>query len=486
MNQRQLIEVDPQRIKFNPLNPRKHRGTEYIRLKESVKSIGIVQLPTVRILPGGFYEVIDGEGRVSIAQEEKFEKIWVVSVGIISEEEAMVMLQSANTTRSFNFLAECKGLANMHRRGKTNAELAKQFGNSESKIQDMVAIGYIPAETLRRIEEDIARSEKQAAIWSYAMLDNILPLRELLPGKSTSNSHQWYSFDDLYDYSEVEKAINRVIDGKTTTAEQMHTYVVNRKYEIYQSRFDQDLHKRLEDELTRTREDLEKVKEQQVEEVIEEAKLRYEGQISTLELQLKDLEDRHNKIINEVAKRPEIVAKREKELKEKIQAKEQERQQLREERERWDKERKRLLEEALTERERQQKEWERQQKETEKILSEQRAKAQKMQEAELDKYFRAKHDEEEEKLRLKAENTIRGLLAKGIQDMAKAQQTIEHIISSSIFPGVQQLGGKQQDNLLGQIRALQDTLDRAEAKLSQEDYLALAERIGLNGFTTQK
>lgn len=486
MNQRQLIEVDPLRIKFNPLNPRKHRGTEYIRLKASVKSIGIVQLPTVRILPGGFYEVIDGEGRVSIAQEEKFEKIWVVSVGIISEEEALMMLQSANTTRSFNFLAECRGLANLHRQGKTSVELSKQFSNSEGKLKDMIAIGYFPSETLARVEEDIAKSEKQAAIWSYAMLDNILPLRELLPGKTTSNSHQWYSLDGIYDYSEVEKAIERVISGKTTTAEQINTYVVNRKYEIYQARFDQDLHRRLEDELDRTKEDLEKAKKQQVEEIIEEAKLRYEGHISTLELQLEDLDKRHKQIVKDVAKRPEIVEKREEELKEKIQEKEKERQQLRMEREMWEKERKRLLEEGLTERERQQKEWERQQKESEKILSDQQAKAQKMHEAELEAYYRAKHDEEEEKLRIKAENTIRGLLAKGTQDLGKAQQVIEHIISSAIFPGVQQLGGVQQDNLLGHIRALQDTLNRAEAKLSQEDYLALAERIELNGFTTQK
>ena len=213
MHQRQLIEVDPQRITFNPLNPRKHRGTEYVRLRESIKQISIVQLPTVRSIPGGFYEVIDGEGRVSIAQEEKFEKIWVVSVGFATDEEALVMLQSANTTRSFNFLAECGGLANLHRQGNHAVKLCKQFGISESKAKDMIAVGYFPRQWLAKIEGNIALSEKQAEIWGYKLLQEMLPLREVLPGKKTPTT-EWICFEDLYDYSEVSKAIEKVIHGK--------------------------------------------------------------------------------------------------------------------------------------------------------------------------------------------------------------------------------------------------------------------------------
>jgi hypothetical protein len=136
----------------------------------------------------------------------------------------------------------------------------------------------------------------------------------------------------------------------------------------------------------------------------------------------------------------------------------------------------------LTEKERQQQEWERQQQANMQRISEELEKAQKRQESELDAYYRERDQERQ----LKAENTVRGLIANGIQQLGKAQQTIEHIISSGILPGVQQLGGIQQDNLLGQIRALQDTLDRAEAKLTQGDRFVLAERSEVNGFTTQK
>jgi ParB-like chromosome segregation protein Spo0J len=109
MLQHYLIQVDPQRIKFNPLNPRKHRGTEYVRLKESIEQIGIIQPPIVRVLPGNLFEVIDGEGRVSVGQELGFETIWVMSVGIVDDQEALVLLQASNTLRSFNFLGNCSG-----------------------------------------------------------------------------------------------------------------------------------------------------------------------------------------------------------------------------------------------------------------------------------------------------------------------------------------------------------------------------------------
>jgi ParB family chromosome partitioning protein len=107
----QLIEVDPKLIKFNESNPRRHQGPEFFRLKESVKEVGVVQQPTVRVLSRGFYECIDGEGRIRAAQEAGILSIWAVSLGKISDIDALLMLQAANVVRDFHYLAECKGLA---------------------------------------------------------------------------------------------------------------------------------------------------------------------------------------------------------------------------------------------------------------------------------------------------------------------------------------------------------------------------------------
>lgn len=476
---RHLIEVDPQRIKFNPLNPRKHRGTEYIRLQASIRAIGIVQPPIVRILPAGFYEVIDGEGRVSIAQEEHVEKIWVVSVGIIDEHDALVMLQASNTMRSFNLLAECKGLATLHRQGMSSKDLAKQFGSSDSKIITMVAIGYFPAQILARIEEHIATAEKQAEVWTYTLLLQILPLRELLPG--TLSPRVGGELDGHYDYREVDVAVEKVIRGEITGVEQMRTYVVNRRYEIYQERFDQDLHRRLEEELARLKQELDIAKEQQVHEIEEQTREEYADQIAILQRQLDELGKRHTEIIKEVARRPEIVERREQELREHIQQAEAERQQLRDAR--------RILQEQAERAQAQQEEEARSRRkqveeegkqELERALAEQRENQQRAFK-QMEQDLKAAYAQKEQDLQIKAENTIHGLLSHGIKSLTEAQQVLEHIISASIIQHVQHLGGTQQERLLGAIRSMNEVLDQAERKLTRRDLVMQVEGGIVNG-----
>lgn len=476
---RHLIEVDPQRIKFNPLNPRKHRGTEYIRLQASIRAIGIVQPPIVRILPGGFYEVIDGEGRVSIAQEEHFEKIWVVSVGIIDEHDALVMLQASNTLRSFNLLAECKGLANLHRQGMEIKDLAKQFGSSDSKVTTMVAIGYFPAQTLARIEEHIAIAEKQAEVWTYTLLLQILPLRGMVPG--TSSETAGGSPDGHYDYQEVDAAVEKVIRGEITGVEQMRVYVVNRRYEIYQERFDQDLHRRLEEELARLKQELETVKAQEVQQIEEQAREEYADQIAILQRQLDELNKRHTAIVKEVARRPEIVARREQELREQIQQAEAERQQLRDTRRTLQEQAERMKAQQEEEARSRRKQWEEEARQAlERALAEQReSQARTLQQIEED--LKTAYAQKEQDLQIKAENTIRGLLSHGIKSLTEAQQVLEHIISASMIQHVQQLGGTQQDSLLVVIRSMSDVLERAERKLARRDLVVQVEGGIVNG-----
>src|SRR6266487_200849 len=285
MLQHYLIQVDSRRITFNPLNPRKHRGTEYVRLKESIEQIGIIQPPIVRVLPGNLFEVVDGEGRVSIAKELGIEKIEVISVGIVDDQEALMLLQTSNALRSYNFLAECKGLANLYHQSMGIPELAKKFGCSETKIATMVAIGSLPFQIVARIEEDIAKSEKQAGVWTPTLLVNMLPLREVLTGEKPAGHAA--SSEGHYDYSEVRKAVELVISSNITDSEKMHTYVVNRRYEIYQARFDQELQKKLEEKLAVAKQELDAAKMQEIlslelkgEQRVRSVQEEYQGQVA--------------------------------------------------------------------------------------------------------------------------------------------------------------------------------------------------------------
>jgi ParB-like chromosome segregation protein Spo0J len=111
--QHHLIEIDVGRIKVNPLNPRKHQGEAFDQLKASIEGMGVIIPPLVRVLPAGFYETIDGEGRTQAVRELGLEKILVYSIGIVDDTSTLTMLQATNTVRTFGFLAECRGLANL-------------------------------------------------------------------------------------------------------------------------------------------------------------------------------------------------------------------------------------------------------------------------------------------------------------------------------------------------------------------------------------
>jgi len=115
-------------------------------------------------------------------------------------------------------------------------------------------------------------------------------------------------------------------------------------------------------------------------------------------------------------------------------------------------------------------------KDLDKQRQEQKAELKKKEKELKDTYTR-----KEQEYQLKAENTIRSLLSHGIKSMAETQLTIEHTVSSGMLQAVQQLGGKQVDSFIAQAESLQEEIGRVIAKLTHGDYLALEERISVNG-----
>ena len=426
----------------------------------------------------------------SVAQELGFETIWVISLGNINDHEALLMLQAANTLRSFTFLAECKGLANLYRQGMTTKELAKQFGWSTSQIGDMVSIGHFPEQTLQAIEESIRTSEQQAKVWTHFLLVQLLPLREVLPGQSLPHGHSWQSLDHLYDYREIDQALKEVISGKITKGEEMRTYVINRKYEIYQARFDQDLQRKLADKIAQVEHDLEVTKakyllekEKESQQREQKTQERYESQITALQEERDDLKKRYKKLVDDVNKKPEIIAELEQELQEKLQKAEVER-------ERWQDLQQSLEEDAAREQTRREEELRRAkqqlEEEVKQALDEGLAAQQEEQslllkkaEEELKKFYEQKDQQKQ----FEAENTIRGLLSHGVQSLAKAQKALDHIVSRSMIDAVLELGGPQHKSLLEAMNAMRDALERAEEKLTNRKSILYVEGGIVNGHT---
>lgn len=514
MYQIHLIEVDPRRMKFNPRNPRKHRGKEYERLRENIKHVGILQPPIVRDLPGGFYEVIDGEGRTSVAQELDFEKIWVLCMPVRNEHETLMMLQSANAVRSFHFLAECRGLANLHRRGSTNEQLAEQFSVNLTRMTEMVAIGYFPDDLFSFIQKTIDDLEEDPR-WGFLFFATLLPLREAIPGQCLPGG-KWCCLDGIYNYAEIYRAIEQIKTRKIKNVEDVHTYVLGRKAQIYQERFNQDLQQRLEEELTHIRADLEIAKQQQIDEMREKTEQKYQGQIDLLQeqkartvhhyqQQIRILEAQQQELLKaqsirekQVVKRPEKIEEMERTLQEQLQKVQADRQVLRQDQQRWE-EQKQLQEvQALQEARRRQQQWEQAQLEAQLKERQNREQWEKDQRKKLEQELVVQKQEMDEKLKkseedlkayyeeksnithLKAENTIRGLLSYGIKSLAETQQTIDHIVSADMLPHVLSLGGVHTESLVSAIRSMKEALIQAEEKLIYGDTLSHVESGGMN------
>ena len=452
MHHFQMLEVDPQRIKFNPKNPRRHRGTEFLRLKASLEEVGVVQVPTVRVLSGGFYECIDGEGRVQAAKEAQLKAMPVASVGPISDQEALVMLQSANAVRSFHFLMECRGLANLYRQGISSAELAEKFGTSRPQMLSMIGVGDFPEKIQSLILDDIAQSEDEAHRWTPKLLTEILPLRQELTEQQG------------YTYEEVELAVQKVLEGKIHTISDMKGYVGERRSALFRQYFDQALEQKLEQEIEQTKHTLEEEYKEELKIVEEQTASQYRLQVEALQEKFNDLKKKHDALVKDVAKRPEMVEQYEAELRQKMEATEKERLQLQ-----------KAQQEVLCQLEKKMKE------QLEVELQKQRdALSEEYAQREID--LQALYARKDRDLTIKAQVTMQQILAQGLKTLVEAQQWTIHLMTPDVLKGLIWISDAEMKALCAEIQAVRETLEKAEDKLTHSDFVL--ERNFPNGFSS--
>jgi hypothetical protein len=82
--------VDINDVCFNPWNPKIKRSKEYEKVKESVKLNGLGMPIVVREIQDDNYkyQVLDGEQRLTAALDLGYDKVWIVNLGQVSDEEA--------------------------------------------------------------------------------------------------------------------------------------------------------------------------------------------------------------------------------------------------------------------------------------------------------------------------------------------------------------------------------------------------------------
>lgn len=464
----QLVQVDPHRIKFNAQNPRKHEGMEFVRLKQSVQEVGVVQFPTVRTRPGGFYECIDGEGRVKAAQEAELEKIWVICLGLVSDDDALIMLQAANEVREFSYLARCKGLANLHRQGHSGEQIAKSLGVNTRTVQMNIAVGYFPEQTLALIQNDMLQSSESRLAndsgeedlrnnpgisWSEYTFYALLLLRIQIKSIPKSEKGMAPMPDGAYDYTEIHRFVEKIVHGEIKTRDQLHVEIERRRSELAEERFDKTLQIRLAEELDQAKQALDEAHEQDLQNAKEETAHRYAAQITQLQRQFDEMEARHQKIAKEVATHPQLafVAKREAELEQKRQEVEKERIHLRDLQQQ-------LQEEVQKQQKRQQQIEKDFNNKVEAMLQERLKRELKQANVDLEAYYA----ERDQKRQFKVEKTFRHAIAHGIELLAQAHEWVLLLLTPEMSTGVRWLQESELVSLVAQIRTVRNTLEKAE------------------------
>lgn len=467
-----LMQIDPFLIQFHPANPRKHQGTEFLRLKHNIEKVGMVQFPTVRDLHAEFVECLDGGGRVLVARENHEQQIWVVNLGKVHDSDALMMLQAANAVRTFGLLDECRGLANLHRQGESTRSLADKFSADPSTIGRMVAIGYFPDDLLALIRDDSAQSEEHAQRWTYSLLRELLPLRQERGGKAPQHEQ---TLDDCYDYREVRLAIELVIRGEIAgSVHDIHDYVTQRRLTLFETRFDQTLHTQVAIELEKAKQaiheghakELERVKELAKRESVEQ----YEERLQRLQKKHEELNRDYHAAVSKVAKESAVVEQLQRDLQRQTKATEQERRDL--------EEKKRNIEEEaqITEQHREQANQRWREEELERLQTKERGE-QRQRKMELEAHYSSR----ERELELKTATSVHQVVADCTRLLSEAQLSVLNLISPDVLKGVIWLQRPEVMALIAQLHTVRETLEQAEERLLHGDVVFEPERRSSDG-----
>lgn len=253
-------ELELHRIHPNPRNKNVHTEESVDQLAANIKAYVLINPIAVAVISRDQYEIIAGERRWKAYQKLGRKKIpaRVYEAGM-DDLTIDGMRLSENRIRTFELIAECQEFANLHRQGKSGAVLAREFGELERTLLRKVAFGYFPEAIMSKVRagkiHTIGRMGKTIE-WSYTSLAELLPLRISRVGNVTrlnavAAAHREASLphDEIYDFTEVEQAVDRVNSGEIVSLEELRAYVSERQLDLLEANFEAEMKGDLEDRL---------------------------------------------------------------------------------------------------------------------------------------------------------------------------------------------------------------------------------------------
>lgn len=165
------------RIAPNPYQPRRSFQRDAIEeLAESIRSYGVMQPVTVRIINGSFYELVAGERRLRASKIAGLSEIPAIIVNISDMDSAIMALIENIQRENLNFFDEAEGLKGLiDDYGFTQEEIARKIGKNQSTVANKLRILRLPREIQRMLLDNDLSERHARALLKLPMTD-----RELL------------------------------------------------------------------------------------------------------------------------------------------------------------------------------------------------------------------------------------------------------------------------------------------------------------------
>jgi ParB family transcriptional regulator, chromosome partitioning protein len=156
-SEKSLREVEIEKIRLNPFQPRKEFTRREIQeLAASIRSVGLLHPPLVRLAEEGVYELISGERRLRASQEAGLERIPVLVITSSDTHSAHAALIENVQRVDLNAMEVAYALQRLiDEFAYTQDELARRIGKKRSTVANYLRLLTLPSE----VKESVARGE---------------------------------------------------------------------------------------------------------------------------------------------------------------------------------------------------------------------------------------------------------------------------------------------------------------------------------------
>lgn len=182
--EKHLIEIELSQITLNPFQPRKHFSRDELEeLAQSIRSIGLIQPPTVVAVPDkeGVYELIAGERRFRAAEIAGLKTIFVIVSTIDRHYSAEASLVENIQRVDLNPLEIARALRRMIIEfDYSQEELADKVGKKRSTISNYIRLLGLPKEIQDTLSKSLISMGHAKAILSLEGFERQLMLHELI------------------------------------------------------------------------------------------------------------------------------------------------------------------------------------------------------------------------------------------------------------------------------------------------------------------